>query len=377
MGTQQDWRNMKSNKLWIGLSFLIIIVGGLYYFADLSRGTTDVNKGTTTLISTNIPATPTATATLTIEDGPVTEQAVFLIPLDGPIAKKSAELSGLAWYGDTLILLPQYPERFGEDGGMLFAIPKQMIMDYLDGKSNTPITPTTIKMIAPGLSDSIHDFGGYEAIAFSGRNIYLTIEAGKNEKMMGYLVTGNISADQSEIRIDTTRIVKIPPPLLMDNRAYEALIVDEDRILAFFEVNGKNLNPSPIAHVFALDLSPLGTIPFPNLEYRVTDAARDSNGQIWVINKFSPNDEDITTRIDPLVEQYGQGTTHQEYGQVERLVALGETSTRITLMDKAPIQLKLFEDVRNWEGLVALDKRGFLLVTDKSPGTLLGFVPLP
>jgi hypothetical protein len=32
---------------------------------------------------------------------------------------------------------------------------------------------------------------------------------------------------------------------------------------------------------------------------------------------------------------------------------------------------------RNWEGLVRLDDRGFLLVTDLFPGTILGFVPAP
>jgi len=32
-------------------------------------------------------------------------------------------------------------------------------------------------------------------------------------------------------------------------------------------------------------------------------------------------------------------------------------------------------DARNWEGIVRLDNRGFLLATDKFPTTILGFVP--
>jgi hypothetical protein len=33
------------------------------------------------------------------------------------------------------------------------------------------------------------------------------------------------------------------------------------------------------------------------------------------------------------------------------------------------------EAARNWEGVVRLEDRGFLLVTDTFPRTLLGFVP--
>jgi len=307
----------------------------------------------------------------------VTEQPVTLIALDGPIADNKAELSGLAWQGDTLILLPQYPDRFGANEGVLFAIPKKAIMDFLEGKSNQPIIPTTIQFFAPGLKDSIHDFEGYEAIGFSGENVYLTIESGKNEEMMGYLVGGKISDDQSEIRIDISRVVQIPPAVPIDNRADEALIITGDRVLTFFEANGAKLNSDPAAHVFGLDLSAQGTISFPNLEYRVTDATLSPDGQIWVINKFSPNDKDILPKSDPLAKEYGEGSTHKKHPQVERLVSLNNEASAITLADFPPIPLELIEDARNWEGLVALDQRGFLLATDKSPGTLLVFVPMP
>jgi len=307
----------------------------------------------------------------------ITEETVTVIPLDGPIARDKAELSGLAWQGDMLILLPQYPDRFGKDDGMLFAIPKDEILGFLDGKSPGPIAPTTIRFFAPDLQENIPDFEGYEAIAFSDENVYLTIEAGKDEQMMGYLVGGEFFAGPPEIRMDTSRLVQIPPQALIDNRTNEALIVTGNQVLTFFEVNGAKLNPAPVAHVFGLDLTPLGTISFPNLEYRLTDAALGPDGQIWVINKASPNDTDILPKSDPLSKEYGEGSTHKKYPQVERLVALNNTAAGITLADLPPIPLELIEDARNWEGLVALDGRGFLLVTDSSPDTLLVFVPMP
>ena len=38
----------------------------------------------------------------------------------------------MAWYGDKLILLPQYPSRYGNQ---LFALERQDILAYLRGES--------------------------------------------------------------------------------------------------------------------------------------------------------------------------------------------------------------------------------------------------
>jgi len=46
----------------------------------------------------------------------VREASQFEIDLEGPIASAQAEVSGMAWCGDQLILLPQYPAMYGEDG---------------------------------------------------------------------------------------------------------------------------------------------------------------------------------------------------------------------------------------------------------------------
>lgn len=304
-------------------------------------------------------------------------QAIVEIPLSGSIAKKKAELSGLAWIGDTLILLPQYPEKFGPNEGALLAIPKQAILDYLDGKSKEPITPTKITLNAPGLKDSIRDYEGFEAIGFSNQNVYLTIESGKGNHMMGYLVSGTISSDLTAITLDTSHVVEIEPGIQMDNRTDEALVIAQDKVFTFFEINGAGLNPHPAAHVFSLDLTPQGTISFPNLEYRVTDAALGRNGELWVINNLSPNDTALFTRSDLLNETYNGGTPTVDIQQVERLVKLNFSTSGIALANTPPIQIALDKVSRNWEGLALLDDRGFLMVTDKHPDTILGFIPMP
>jgi len=305
------------------------------------------------------------------------EQPVIFLELSGPITDPNAEISGLGWHGDTLILLPQYPERFDQGDGALFALSKQEILAALDGTHPTPLEPAPIHLSAPKLKESIPNFQGYEAIGFHGDQIFLTIEAGEGADMHGYLVTGTISPDLSEIVLDTTSVVEIPMAFPSDNHSDEALIIAGDSVLTFFEINGANLNSSPAAHVFDLDLDPQGTLAFPHLEYHLTDATLDAENNLWVINYFFPGDTDLATNHDPITETYGEGKTHAEQDQVERLVKLTYTENGITVADTAPIQLTLDGDnSRNLEGMVVLDQRGFLLATDKFPTTLLMFVEM-
>jgi len=302
------------------------------------------------------------------------EQPVALIPLAGEVADASVEVSGLAWHGDSLILLPQYPERFGEGDGVLFALPKADILNYLDGKSTAPLTPVSIKLSAAGLKESIPNFQGYEAIGFHGDQVFMTIEAGEGADMHGYLVSGTIA--ENEIKLDASKVIEIPMPIDSENHTDEALVVTDDKVLTFYELNGADLVPQPAAQVFNFELNPETSISLPQLEYRLTDAAF-ADGKIWVINYFFPGDTDMLPKVDPLAETYGEGATHAKYDQVERLVELSYNDSGITLTNTAPIQMALEEDARNWEGLVMLDQRGFLVATDKYPGTLLGFVEMP
>lgn len=328
---------------------------------------------TTPLPATAVIETPTATAP-TPTAAP-TEHPVTTIPLAGPLARASAEISGLAWYGDMLILLPQYPTFVGQ-GSFLYALPKSAIVDYLDGRSADPLTPQAIPFAAPGLADTIPGFQGYEAIAFAGDEVYLTVEADGRNGPMGYLVRGTIAPDLSLIAIDADSLVEIPPQTNRGNTSDETLLVDEDTLVTLYEVNGAALNQRPAAHLFSLDGTVTGTVPMAALEYRVTDAtAVDGNGRFWVINYFYPGDTDLRPATDPLSEQFGLGATHQQHKQVERLVELQLGAEAITLTGAPPIQLQLPDDeARNWEGLVRLDDRGFLLATDKFPTTILGFV---
>jgi hypothetical protein len=315
-----------------------------------------------------------------VATGKPREYKVQSIPLSGKLKNAWAEVSGLSWYGEHLIILPQYPSRFStEADGRIFAITKARIGAYLEGNSRGPILPREITFFAGGIEERIAGFEGYEAIAFKGNRVFLSIESKSGEQMVGYLVKGKMAPDLSVIRLDPESLREIPPQTRLENMGQEALFVANERVVSLYEANGVNINPDPSAHIFDLSLRALGTIAFPSIEYRVTDAtALDAKARFWVINYLYPGDRaKLKPAPDTWGAAYGLGPTHSRSVTVERLVEFRYTNAQISSTSRAPIQLELREDgrARNWEGLVRLDQRGFLLMTDKYPETILGFVP--
>ncbi len=309
----------------------------------------------------------------------VFESPVTYIQLNGPAALTQAEFSGMANYQDQLVLLPQYPQRMGEhEGGALFAIPHQTIIDYIQGISKQSITPRQVLLVSNGLENQISQFEGFEAIAFHGNTAYFTIEARQGLEMMGYLVSGQVIGNLEEIHLDLTSLKKNPPQVNQSNRTDEAIVIIEDRLLTFFESNGAQANPRNYVSLFDLNLNPQGDLSMPSIEYRLTDASEiDSQGCFWMINYFFPGDTDLLPLVDPIRERLGAGASHSQSETVERLLEFQYSESGISLTDTAPIQLQLSKDgeSRNWEGLVRLRDIGFLIVTDKFPVTILGFVP--
>jgi hypothetical protein len=304
------------------------------------------------------------------------EIQVVALPLSGESAASQAEYSGLAWYQDYLILLPQFPARFDNS---LLMIPKAQILAYLDGQADA-LTPQKIALVDAAAKAGISGFEGYEALAFDGDTVYLTIESDAGAKMACYVVRGQIAPDLSTLTLDAATRQEIPHPVEIDNMCDESLLVNANQVLTFFEANGANINPKPAAHLYDVALDAQGTRSLPSLEYRITDvSAPDAAGRFWAINYMYPGDAGkLDPAPDPLAAQFGMGASHAESETVERLIQLEITPEGISLTDAAPIWLQLLPDEsRNWEGLARLDERGFLLVTDKFPETILAFVPFP
>ena len=119
------------------------------------------------------------------------------------------------------------------------------------------------------------------------------------------------------------------------------------------------------------------------MEYRLTDAtALDEQGRFWVINIYWDGEPVYYSDTDPIAMKYGEGPSHRRQENVERLLEMQYSPEGITLTGRPPIQIKLSDlrIPRNWEALVRLDDdasdlHGFLIATDKFPGTLFAFIP--
>jgi hypothetical protein len=302
--------------------------------------------------------------------------AQMLLPLKGNIADPISEISAMDWYKDELILVPQFPStgpflkapdrsssRKHLDEAYLYAITRQQIKDLFAGKRKV-LEPKRIPFRFPESVNKFmqyDDFEGFEAIAFDGDHIYMTVEMERS----AYLVKGFVrkrggmySFDMNPKIIETVKL-----QTKIDNMAEEALTINNNHVLSFHEVNSKMGNPKPIVQAFNNSLQLKKEYEFENLNYRITDATNiDIHNRFWVLNFMYYKDN---KKIGPQK-------------RVERLVEFEISGDRI-FATKKQVSIKfLQEQSYNWEGLVRFGDKGFLVINDKFPksaGTTLLFVP--
>ena len=297
---------------------------------------------------------------------------VLLIPLTGPAAEFDSEISGLAWYKDTLLLLPQYPRRQGESSSGL------TLHSHPPGDRRFRIRPHAGIINPRHMGISALEQRIFQASKASRRSLYpasachLTIETHSNYRT-SYLVSGSIEASQRRLAIDIANRVLLPLPVELPNSSYEALVVAGRRLIEPVRSHGAELVAAPQAPLFDLALNGQGALPMTGMEYRLTDATSiDDAGRFWVINYFFPG----YTFLPPghrLAQEYGLGLTHSRSQVVERLVELQLSEQGLVFTDEPPIPLLLDSkrEARNWEGIARLEGHGFLLATDRFPAVIL------
>ena len=328
---------------------------------------------------------------------PTAEEEALVIPIAGPAADRRAEISGLAWFGDDLVLLPQYPGRFSPTSdsvvtdaerrthGAVFVLPRADLVAFVEGRLAGPLRPRAVPFSDEGVAARADGFEGYEAVGFRANRVYLAIETTGTEAMQGFLVEGittlNPEGGLAQIRIVANTLAPLPAQTRIANLAYETLLVTARGVVALQEANGTAVNPSPEAYLYDPALRIRDSLDVPTLEYRLTDATGvDAEGRFWGINYFYPGDQGVLRPgLDSLDLAYGAGRTHEREAVVERLVEFRLEGDRITRTDRPPVQLRLLGEnrARNWEGIARLGDLGFLLATDTYPTTILAFVPFP
>jgi len=290
------------------------------------------------------------------------------LKLPSPYDDAQNEYSGLAWYGDYLILLPQYPT------GYLLAISKDDLTTAIDSDNNN-ITPVRVPFRGDDFTRVLPGYEGFEALVFKDSLVFLSIEYETKKAIGGYFVSGNISSLSSGIMLNSENILHLSAPETIGNMAFESLILDENQLIPIYEANGAKVYRDPWVLSISTDLIVEDKIPFPNIEYRVTDATQpDENGKFWVINYLWSGDyRKLKPAHDVFQNPFGKVTKGSD---LERLVEIEYKEDHFYLTDTPPIYLtQPKQKSRNWEGIVRLDDKGFILITDKHPRTILMFVP--
>ena len=98
------------------------------------------------------------------------EVSPYYIKINGPMAERSQEISGMDWYNDNLILLPE------NLNGYVFAIKKTELDSRINDNDTTTIFPEQIKFNTPNYKELVPGFDSFESIAFRGYEVYITIE---------------------------------------------------------------------------------------------------------------------------------------------------------------------------------------------------------
>ena len=295
------------------------------------------------------------------------------IKLFGHITNGEEEISGMDWYQDKLILLPE------NLGGYVYSIPKRKIREYLTIEKPPPIKPDKIIFKTVDYSKTIPGFEGFEAIVFHNEIVALTIEAKKDKLMAGYFIWGDINLEKNKINIPKRNIIELPIPVQIDNFTFESLLIQNDEAIVIFEANGRNLRSDAWQYSISIKGQKIKRISHPNIEYRINDVTKlDENNTYWGINYLWEGDLDrLLPAEDVLLSDYQSQGIVTDVRSIERLAEFKINNGSIVLTERSPIQIAINSKIsRNWEGIVRFDREGFLIATDKYPRMILGFVPL-
>ncbi|KIM10490.1 MAG: hypothetical protein KU37_09275 [Sulfuricurvum sp. PC08-66] len=269
-----------------------------------------------------------------------------LLTLAPPFDRASLEYSGLSWYGDTLVLLPQYPK------GALLAVHRSTLLHAL--QAQRPLTLDVLPFDDSEVRKNIEGYEGYEAILFDGEDVYALIEARDAQGMAGYLCKGVVR--EGGIMLHASQ--KLPMPQHIDNYAFEAMTLTPEGVLVMFESNIQ----SEVAKAYMLSktLQSIKAMAIAPIAYRITDATAMRDGTFWVSNAYWSGDAG-KLRSE---RQTNMGQLLQLSLKEEGIYPTG----RSILLNEGGVSY-------NWEGVVHFHE-GFLVITDTYPRTQFVYVQI-
>ncbi len=318
------------------------------------------------------------------DDAP--EVDVIFLPLGEPLSLPDSEMSALTWCQDELLIVPQYPDFLADAAPALYTLNKADVLasvtelsknsELSNAASSAALKIKKVPLEGNELLELIDGYEGIEAAVCSGQELILAIETNQlGPQEATVLVGAQYTGDRVVIESVGASLLS---PTKLSNKGNEALVQTHQGLLSLHEVNDSRLlNYRESAYFLPSYEDTEAFVSVADIPYRVTDATViDSKNRFWVINYQYQRDTKLVIENDVIWKKHGIGRSHRAKKQVERLVELQFDGDSVTLTDTPPIQLQLEgTNGHNWEGIARLDELGFLIVTDKHPRSLLGFVP--
>ena len=134
------------------------------------------------------------------------EVSPYYIKINGPMADGKQEISGMDWYKDNLFLLPE------NLNGYIFLIKKSELDSRINKTDTNVITPKIIKFETPNYKETIPGFDSFEAIAFRGYEVYISIEIRFKDRMGCMIARGHIDEESLEITIPEQTLIPFDVP---------------------------------------------------------------------------------------------------------------------------------------------------------------------
>lgn len=304
------------------------------------------------------------------------ELGLTLLTLPDALTDASLEFSALAYWPDHgVVMVPQYPDRFGD---RLWLLPRAQLADIQNGA--TAVDPQPLAVRGLDAATALPGYEGFEAIALGpDSTAAVLIEHRHQDRTIATLLQGRLT--ESGFVLGSGCSATLQPPTDEHNQSFEALLWDtaSARWVAMPELNGPPLVQNPrftAVDPITCQTSDVDTVPVP---WRITDvcSADGLANEFTTINYFWDGDRNLAVDVDPLAHLGLMGATHQSAAHRERLV---QWSRQVSQDGSGPAWtpteahwLELGPRARNWEGIACLEN-GWLLVTDRHPGTLLAFV---
>ncbi len=159
-------------------------------------------------------------------------EKIVKLNLSGALQERELEASGLSWYKDKLIILPQFPHKWEyQFDGALFYIHQKRIKNYLNRVDTTALEGEKLHFIAKGLDDIGKAYGsGYEAITFIDDTVFVSIESINRSKSTDYVVRGIIDFENKKVILDATTKHEVKSQTDIHNMGEETIFVYKNRI---------------------------------------------------------------------------------------------------------------------------------------------------